>query len=78
MFVGRINLDVLVEHKANGKVVPRTILWPDGRRFEIDKILDIREAPALKTGGIGTRYLCTICGRQRAIFEVRGLWFVEA
>ena len=74
--MGRINLDVLVEHKANGKVLPRTILWPDGRRFEIDKILDIREAPALKTGGIGTRYLCTICGRQRAIFEVRGLWFV--
>ena len=50
--MGRINLDVLVEHKANGKVLPRTILWPDGRRFEIDKILDIREAPALKTGGI--------------------------
>ena len=45
--MGRINLDVLVEHKANGKVLPRTILWPDGRRFEIDKILDIREAPAL-------------------------------
>ena len=74
--MGRINLDVLVEHKANGKVLPRTILWPDGRRFEIDKILDIRQAPALKTGGFGTRYLCTIC-EGNALFlrlEGFGLW----
>ena len=76
--MGRINLDVLVENKANGKVMTRTILWPDGRRIEFDIILDIRQAPALKTGGFGTRYLCTICGMQRAIFEVKGLWFVEA
>ena len=66
--MGRINLDVLVEHKANGKVLPKTNYF----------IAAFKAAPALKTGGIGTRYLCTICGRQRAIFEVRGLWFVEA
>ena len=75
--MSKINLDILVEHRADGKVLPKMILWPDGRKFEIDKVLDIRQAPALKAGGIGTRYLCRICGREQAIFEVRGLWFVE-
>lgn len=77
LFVAKVNLDILVEHKADGKVLPKMILWPDGRRFAIDKILEVKQAPALKVGGIGTRYLCRIGGRERAIFEVRGLWFVE-
>ena len=73
----KINLDILVEHKSDGKVSPRTILWPDGRKFDIDKVLDVRWAPALKAGGVGMRYLCMVCGRERAIFEMRGMWFVE-
>ena len=77
LFVAKVNLDILVEHKADGKVLPKMILWPDGRRFVIDKVLEVKQAPALKVGGIGTRYLCMIGGRERAIFEVRGLWFVE-
>lgn len=74
--MGRINLDVLVEHKANGKVLPRTILWPDGRRFEIDKILDIRQAPALKTGGFA-HVICVLFAEDNALFlrlEGFGLW----
>ena len=73
----KVGLDILVEHRSDGKVLPKTILWPDGRKFEIDKVLDVRQAPALKSGGIGTRYLCRICGHERVIFEVRGVWFVE-
>ena len=56
--MSRVNLDIIVEHKSDGKVLPRTILWPDGRKFEIDKVLDVRMAPALKAGGVGMRYLC--------------------
>ena len=77
MFTPKVGLDILVEHKSDGKVLPKMILWPDGRSFAIDKVLDVKQAPALKVGGIGTRYLCRICGRERVIFEVRGLWFVE-
>lgn len=73
----RINLDVLVEHRTDGKQLPRMILWPDGRRFAIDKILEARQAPALKGGGIGMRYLCRIGGKERYLFNVRDAWFVE-
>ena len=75
--MSRVNLDIIVEHKSDGKVLPRTILWPDGRKFEIDKVLDVRMAPALKAGGVGMRYRCKICGQERVIFEMRGLWFVD-
>ena len=75
--MSRVNLDIIVEHKSDGKVLPRTILWPDGRKFEIDKVLDVRMAPALKAGGVSMRYLCKFCGQERVIFEMRGLWFVE-
>ena len=75
--MAKVTLDIIVEHKADGKVLPKMILWPDGRKFAIDKVLEVKQAPAFKVGGIGTRYLCRICGRERALFEVRGLWFVE-
>lgn len=70
-------LNILVEHKADGKQLPKTILWPDGRRFDIDKVLDVRQAASLKIGGRGMRYVCRICGRERVIFDVNGLWYVE-
>ena len=73
----KINLDIIVRHTPEGKAIPKTILWEDGRRFAIDKILDIRRAAALKCGGIGTRYICKICNKEVAIFDEDGCWFLE-
>lgn len=73
----KINLDIIVRHTPEGKAIPKTILWEDGRRFAIDKILDIRRAAALKCGGIGTRYICKICNKEVAIFDEDGYWFLE-
>ena len=72
-----VGLDILVEHKSDGKVLPKTMSLPDVRKFEIDKVFGVRQEPALKSGCIGTRYLCMICVQERVIFEVRGVWFVE-
>ena len=27
----RVELVIIVEHNSDGKVLPRTIIWPDGR-----------------------------------------------
>ena len=77
--MSKVNLNIIVEHKPDGKVLPRTILWPDGRRFEIDKILNVRKAPALKEGGIGARYMYGICGQEGTFlrYEGFGLWRYE-
>lgn len=75
--VEKIELDIIVEHKKDGRAVPKTILWNDGRKFSIDKVLDVRQAAALRCGGIGTRYICKICGKEVAIFDEEGKWFIE-
>ena len=73
----KIELDIIVEHKKDGRAIPKMILWEDGRRFAIDKVLDVRQAAALRCGGIGTRYICKICGKEVAIFDEEGKWFIE-
>ena len=73
----KIILDILVRHTPDGKATPLRILWSDGRTFEIDRILDIRKAAATKCGGIGIRYICRICGKEVAIYDEDGIWFIE-
>ena len=59
----KIELNIIVQHLPDGKAIPKTIIWEDGRRFSIDRILDIRKAAALKCGGVGIRYICRINGQ---------------
>ena len=65
----KIKLDIIVRHTPEGKAIPKIILWEDGRKFSIDKILDIRRAAALKCGGTGIRYICKICGTSLFILS---------
>ena len=73
----RIELDIIVEHRKDGLALPKTIIWDDWRRFDIDRVLDIRKAAATKCGGIGIRYICRIRGREYKIFDEDGKWFIE-
>ena len=73
----RIELHIIVEHLPDGQAIPRAIIWDDGRKFTIDKILDKRKAAATKYGGIGIRYICRICGKEVNIFDEDGVWFIE-
>jgi hypothetical protein len=75
--MGRIFVKVTAEHDPDGKTKPLLLTWTDGRKYEIDRICDVRLAPALKAGGIGTRYAVKICGKQVYLFEDEGRWFVE-
>lgn len=73
----KLLLNILVQHTPEGKALPLKILWPDGREFEIDRIINTRKATAMKCGGVGIRYLCRICGKEVPIFEEDGVWFIE-
>lgn len=57
---------------------PQTVRWEDGTVYEIDRVLDIRQAAALKVGGCGLRYTCRIRGQQTYLFLDEDRWFVEA
>lgn len=63
---------------ANGVVTPREIIWDDGRRFAVDRVLDCRQAASLRAGGCGLRYTVRVGGEARYLYYEDPRWFVEA
>ena len=49
-------VDVVSLTTADGLITPLTIVWNDGRRYQIDRVTSRRQAHSLKTGGTGMRY----------------------
>ena len=82
----KVYVQVEVEFREDGAMRPRAILWEDGRRFEIERITEVRQAAAQRADGQGERYTVVIHGRQSYLFFERmprltggqvGRWFVE-
>ena len=74
----RAYVKVIVEFSPEGKIVPLFVEWEDGRKFAVDRLLDVRRAASTKVGGTGMRYTVRIMGHETYLFEDRGRWFVEA
>ena len=76
----KVYLDVLEERDREGRIFPRSFVWEDGTRYEIDKVLQICRAASLRAGGAGLRYTVKINGRERYMFledDERARWFME-
>ena len=77
---------VHVEFSKEGPMLPREIVWEDGQKFEVDRVIDIRPSYAAKAGGQGDRYTIQINGQRTYLYFERstnltgniiGKWFVE-
>ena len=68
---------ITAEHDLNGIIKPTILHWADGRKWDIDKVYDVRQAASLKAGGQGWRYTCKIAGKQVLLFCDEGKWFIE-
>jgi hypothetical protein len=55
MSSSKVYIEITAQHDINGKIRPLTIKWEDGRVFEVDRLLDVRQAASLKGGGMGIR-----------------------
>lgn len=82
----KVYVAVIAAFDADGRIIPREITWEDGRKYEIDRVSDIRQAAAMKAGGQGDRYTVWINGQRSYLFFERncsltgnniGRWFVE-
>ncbi len=58
----KVFVDVRVDFRKDGVMLPREITWEDGTKYEIDKVVDIRQAAAKRAGGQGDRYTVMISG----------------
>ena len=76
--MSKIYVEILAKFSKEGQLLPQSITWEDGRRFEIDRIKDIRRAASLKAGGVGMRYTCQISGQEKYLYyEGNNMWFVD-
>jgi len=83
----KIYVEVVASFREDGLLLPREIVWEDGRHYEIDRVIDIRPAASLKVGGQGDRYTVSVAGKQKYLYFERsanisgqnlGRWFIEA
>lgn len=74
----KVIVSVEARFDTDGSIFPRMIVWEDGTKFEIDRVLEAKRAASMKAGGIGTRYTVRIQGRERFLWYEDPIWFVEA
>jgi hypothetical protein len=77
MSSSKVFVEITAKHDVHGNIRPLIVKWEDGRVFEVDRLLDVRQAASLKAGGAGMRYTCRICNKQVYLFDDEGKWFVE-
>ena len=68
-------VEVISRTTADGYTEPLYIVWDDGRRFEVDRVLDARTACSLKCGGVGVRYTVKVGGETTYLFFEDPRWF---
>lgn len=82
----KVYVQVSTIFDESGKMIPRTILWEDGKEYTIDRVSDIKQAAAMRCGGQGDRYTIWVGGKQSYLYFERfasltgnqiGRWFVE-
>ena len=73
----KVFVDVIAKFDIVGNIFPLSIYWEDGRKFEVDRLLDVRPAASLKAGGAGMRYKVRVCNKETFLFYEEGKWFVE-
>lgn len=83
----RVYVKVNSDFDSTGFMQPRSIIWEDGRIFEIDAVKDFRPASSVERGLPGDCYTVVIRGETRHLFFERsdgrfasrfGRWFVES
>lgn len=71
MDYSKIYVNVSATFSKDGRMLPLSITWEDGREFIIDQVLYIRQAASMKAGGQGDRYTVRVQGRDRYLFFER-------
>lgn len=66
---------VVVRVDEKGERKPLAIEF-DGKRYQIDRVMQWEPAACISVGGVGFKYTCVIWGQIRELWEEKGQWFV--
>ena len=73
----KVYVSVTAELSDEGVITPLSFVWENGRRYSIDKVLDIRQAPSLKAGGYGLRFSVMVYGKPTYLWLHENRWYME-
>lgn len=68
---------VVARTSAEGAVTPLQIIWDAGTCYDIDQVLDCRQAVSRRTGGVGMRYTVRVGAATTYLWFENPRWFVE-
>lgn len=71
-------VEVIADFQADGTLIPQTVVWDTGQRFDISNISEVLPRKYSKTGGVGVRYTCQIGRAKTYLYYEVDKWFVEA
>lgn len=69
-------ITVEADRQTDGLLLPKAVLWKDGRRFEISRVLFYSASPTGEYEGI--RYTVIIGSAEKYIYRVNHKWYVMA
>lgn len=74
----KVYVAVILRVDEDGKMSPLAIEWEDRRRFDITRVIDVRQAPPRHVGSSPTvRYTVDIARSRRELYLEGNRWFVE-
>ncbi|MCR5502986.1 MAG: hypothetical protein K6F53_08250 [Lachnospiraceae bacterium] len=75
----KVYVDVDATFTSDGGLLPRSLVWEDGRRYTIDRIRKIERCASRRAGGAGIMYTCLVSGREIHLFYEENMrWFLES
>lgn len=72
----KVSVDVEAVDQSDGMLIPKALIWNDGRRFEIARVLYYSDSPTGEYEGI--RYTVIIGSAEKYIYRVNHKWYVMA
>ena len=68
-----VKVETIIE---DGEIVPKVLIWPDGRRFNIQRVIYSSASPVNEYDGI--RYAVSFNGQERYIYLVNNRWYAQS
>ena len=74
--MNKIPVDVEVEVSRDGEQIPKAVIWSDGRRFTISRVVYHGMSSSNEYEGI--RYTVLIGSAEKYLYRIGGKWYVES
>ena len=71
-------LSVVTLYDLSGNISPLFVVWDNGVKYKIDRVIQRCPAASLKSGGSGIRYTCLFNNQKRYLFLDQNKWFIES